>query len=450
MSTAVEQSDSQADDCTEDQAVLAGYVAQFPNPSALKKAASQVRDAGFKEFDCYVPFPVHGIDEAMGIKMTRLPYIVLACAAMGATTAIALQFFTNAFDYKYIISGKPFFSLPANIPITFELAVLFSAFGALLGMLALNNLPKFYNRLFLIDPFLKATSNGFFIAIEAKDPKFHETDTKEFLNSLQPSEVIPCLEPNNNVKIPKVLLPLAVCIMILGLVPLVIVARMRVTPSTTPRIELVHDMDYQPKLKTQRFSKMFADGRGMRPLIAGTVARGDLRHDTAFYEGLLPDQADEVDRSFLLPNAKKPDGTSVSLEALPWVTQIPLPVDEKLMARGQERYNIYCSVCHGLSGKGDGVITQRAMQLQAANPGVGTWLLPIALYSEPVRKQKVGQLFNTITHGVRKMPSYAAQIPVEDRWAIVLYLRALQESGSGNINDVPAEIREQLNAEPKP
>ncbi len=449
MSTAVEHSDSQADGSTENQGALAGYVAQFPNPSALIKAARQTREAGFKEFDCYTPFPVHGIDEAVGIKMTRLPYIVLACAATGALTAILLQFFTNAFDYKYIISGKPFFSIPANIPITFELAVLFSAFGALLGMLALNKLPQFYNRLFLIDPFLKATSDGFFLAIEAKDPKFHENDTKEFLASLQPSEVIPCTEPNENVKIPKILLPVAACILILGLVPLVIVAKMRITPQKTPRVELVHDMDYQPKLKTQRFSRMFADGRGMRPPIAGTFARGDLQHDTAFYEGLLPEKADEVNREHLLPNAKKEDGTSVGLDKMPWVSEFPVPVDEKLMARGKERYNIYCAVCHGLSGKGDGIITQRAMKLQAANPSVGTWLLPTPLYSEPVRKQKIGQLFNTITHGVRKMPSYASQIPVKDRWAIVLYLRALQESGSATIDDVPAEIREKLNAEPK-
>ena len=304
MSTAVEQTDSQADDCTGKQAALAGYVAEFPNPSALKQAAGQTREAGFKEFDCYAPFPVHGIDDVMGIKMTRLPYIVLACAFTGAITAVALQYFTNAFDYKYIISGKPFFSIPADVPITFELAVLFSAFGSLLGMLALNKLPKFYNRLFMIDPFLKATTNGFFLAIEAKDPKFHENDTREFLNSLKPIEVVACMEPNENVKIPKIFLPIAACILIFGLVPLVVIARMRVTPQTTPRIEIVHDMDFQPKLKTQRFSNMFADGRGMRPRIPGTLARGDLRHDTAFYEGLIPEQADKVNREHLLPNAK--------------------------------------------------------------------------------------------------------------------------------------------------
>ena len=150
-----------------------------------------------------------------------------------------------------------------------------------------------------------------------------------------------------------------------------------------------------------------------------------------------------------MPNAKNPDGTTVSLDKFPWVSEIPIPVNAKLMARGKERYNIYCAVCHGLSGKGDGFITQRAMKLQAANPGVGTWILPVALYSETVLKQKVGQLFSNITHGVRKMPSYSSQIPVEDRWAIVLYLRALQESGSQNIDEVPDEVRKQLTAEAK-
>ena len=449
MSTAVEQSDSQAEGCTEDQGTLTGYVAEFPNPTALKKAAAKTRDAGFKSFDCYVPFPVHGIDEAIGIKPTRLPYIVAACAAMGTIVAVFLQWFTNAYDYQYIISGKPFFSIPASVPITFELTILFSAFGALLGMFALNNLPQFYNRLFLLDPFLKATSNGFFLGIDSKDPKFHEKGTKDFLVSLGTADVISCIEPKTNTNLPKILFPIAACLMISSLVPLVIIAKMRVVPTNVPRFELIHDMDFQPKLKTQRFSRMFADGRGMRAPIAGTLARGDLQLDTALHEGLIQSEADQVDRNLLMPNAKNPDGTTVSLDKFPWVSEIPIPVNAKLMARGKERYNIYCAVCHGLSGKGDGFITQRAMKLQAANPGVGTWILPVALYSETVLKQKVGQLFSNITHGVRKMPSYSSQIPVEDRWAIVLYLRALQESGSQNIDEVPDEVRKQLTAEAK-
>ncbi|MBL4886431.1 MAG: DUF3341 domain-containing protein, partial [Planctomycetaceae bacterium] len=264
MSTAVEQSDSQAEGCTEDQGTLTGYVAEFPNPTALKKAAAKTRDAGFKSFDCYVPFPVHGIDEAIGIKPTRLPYIVAACAAMGTIVAVFLQWFTNAYDYQYIISGKPFFSIPASVPITFELTILFSAFGALLGMFALNNLPQFYNRLFLLDPFLKATSNGFFLGIDSKDPKFHEKGTKDFLVSLGTADVISCIEPKTNTNLPKILFPIAACLMISSLVPLVIIAKMRVVPTNVPRFELIHDMDFQPKLKTQRFSRMFADGRGMR------------------------------------------------------------------------------------------------------------------------------------------------------------------------------------------
>jgi len=426
---------------------LVGYVAQFDDVPSLMHAAEKTRDAGFKSFDCYTPFPVHGIDDAMGTKPTKLPFIVLGCAFLGATTAMGLQFFTNAFDYKHIVSGKPFFSIPSNMPVTFELAVLFSAFGALLGMLALNNLPRLYNRLFFIDPFLKVTTNGFFLGIESDDPKFDETETKSFLERMKPSRIEQCLEHHESVALPQFLGPLAVVALILGLVPLVIVARMRVMPSNVPRIEILHDMDSQPKVKTQTVSEMFPDDRAMRPILAGTIARGDYYDDIAFSEGLIPDQADSVDRSQLLPNAKNPDGTTVNLLEFPWITEFPVEVNQELMARGQERYNIYCATCHGMTGKGDGLVTQRAMALQKGSPGIGTWIKPITLYDEPIRKQAIGQLFNSITHGVRKMPAYGSQIPIDDRWAIILYVRALQYAGSQSIDELPKDIRQQLQAD---
>ncbi|MCA8988451.1 MAG: DUF3341 domain-containing protein [Planctomycetaceae bacterium] len=429
---------------------LAGYVARFEDVPSLLAAAEKTRDAGFSRFDCYTPFPVHGIDEAMGTKPTRLPFIVLGCAAMGATTAIALQYFTNAFDYKYIISGKPFFSIPSDMPVTFELAVLFSAFGALLGMLALNNLPRLYNKMFLIDPFAKVTTDGFFLGIEEEDPKFHPEETAHFLNSLHPVSVDPCMDPHESEALPQILLPLAAFLLIVGLIPLVLVARMRAMPSNVPRIEILTDMDFQPKLKTQRLTHVFADDRGMRPEIPGTLARGDFYADISFSEGLQTGVGDEVDRTQLLPNAKNPDGTTVNLSQVPWVSEFPLTVNAELMARGQERYDIYCAVCHGLTGKGDGLVTQRAMQLQAASPSVGTWIKPISLYDGPIKSQPVGQLFNTITYGVRKMPGYASQITIEDRWAIVLYLRALQQAGSGTIDSIPAEEQQRLRAEVTP
>ncbi|MCA8983558.1 MAG: DUF3341 domain-containing protein [Planctomycetaceae bacterium] len=446
MSAVVDPHGHSADAPVHRKPELAGYVARFSGQKSLMEAARKTRDAGFKRFDCYVPYPIHGLDHAMGMKPTRLPFIVLGCAVVGLLTAVLLQWFTNAFDYKYIISGKPYMSIPSSMPVNFELAVLFSAFGALFGMLALNQLPKFYNRLFLLDPFQKVTTNGFFLGIEAADPKFHSQDTKAFLENLKPLELTPCMEPHADARLPRVIAPIAVLLLVVGLIPLVLAARMRAMPSNVPRIELIHDMDFQPKLKTQRFSSMFADGRGMRPVIAGTLARGDLRADAAFYEGLIPDQADGVDRALLLPNAKNPDGTTVQLDQMPWVSEIPLPVDAALMERGRERYNIYCSVCHGLTGKGDGLVTLRAMELQRGSPGIGTWINPISLSADPIRQQRVGQLFNSITHGVRKMPAYGSQIPESDRWAIVLYVRALQRAGSGTLEDVPEELKAGLTA----
>ena len=104
------------------------------------------------------------------------------------------------------------------------------------------------------------------------------------------------------------------------------------------------------------------------------------------------------------------------------------------MRRGQRQYNIFCAPCHGLAGQGDGLVARRAQELQQ-----GTWIPPTSLHAEPVRNQPVGQLFHVISHGVRKMPSYAAQISVPDRWAIVLYLRALQRTQNARPEDVPPE-----------
>ena len=118
-----------------------------------------------------------------------------------------------------------------------------------------------------------------------------------------------------------------------------------------------------------------------------------------------------------------------------WVTDFPLVVDEAFIRRGQERYGIFCATCHGQGGDGDGLVTLRALELEQ-----GTWVKPTSLHAEPIRNQPVGQLFNSISNGVRKMPGYASQIPVDDRWAIVAYVRALQRTRTATSADVPSEV----------
>jgi hypothetical protein len=168
---------------------LYGLLAEFEKPGDLLEAAEKVRDEGFSQWDCYSPFPVHGLDDAMGLEDTRLPWVVLGAGATGLTVAILMQWWMNAVDYQLNISGKPLFSLPAQIPIAFELTVLFSAICAVLCMFAFNKLPQFYHPLFKSNRFKRVTNDRFFIAIETTDPKFDIERTEAFLRTLTDREI---------------------------------------------------------------------------------------------------------------------------------------------------------------------------------------------------------------------------------------------------------------------
>ena len=162
-----------------------GYLAEFESVDALLEATEKVRDAGFTRFDAFAPFPIHGLDESMGIRTSRLPRIVLGGGVTGACAGLLLQWWTNAFDYRYLIGGKPFFGLPVAIPITFELTVLLAAIGAFIGLLVANRLPELYHPVFPNAAFrARATTDGFFVAVEARDPRFDVVGTRSFLESL--------------------------------------------------------------------------------------------------------------------------------------------------------------------------------------------------------------------------------------------------------------------------
>ncbi|MBI2565416.1 MAG: DUF3341 domain-containing protein [Candidatus Schekmanbacteria bacterium] len=160
-----------------------GLVAQFDTPAAIFRACEKVRDAGYLRWDAHTPFPVHGLDKAMGLKPSRLPWISLVLALGGAATGLLLQWWTSAVEYPLIISGKPYFSWPAFVPVIFELSVLGGAAGAVFGMLFLNRLPQLYHALFRVDAFAKVTDDKFFISIEAADPRYDEQKTRKLLES---------------------------------------------------------------------------------------------------------------------------------------------------------------------------------------------------------------------------------------------------------------------------
>lgn len=161
-----------------------GLLAEFEDITAVYHAAQKCRDAGFTRWDVYAPVPIHGMDEAMGLKPSRVPFVVGVMAALGISGALALQWWTIAVDYPIPNGGKPLFAWEAALPITFELGVLLSAFGALFGMLILNALPMHYHPLLKKERFLRVSDDRFCIAVEARDPKFDLNGTRGFLESL--------------------------------------------------------------------------------------------------------------------------------------------------------------------------------------------------------------------------------------------------------------------------
>lgn len=173
--------------------------------------------------------------------------------------------------------------------------------------------------------------------------------------------------------------------------------------STEPPIHLIRHMQSVPRYDPQKANELFADGRAMRPLVEGTVARGQLRTDEHLYEGRVH-----------------------GIDA----TTLPMPVTPELLTHGRERFNIFCAPCHDAAGKGNGLVSQH-----------GFLPPPADLHQERLRGEPVGDFFRTISNGLRTMPPYAAQIPVADRWAIAAYIRALQLTDYAPLDAVPESVR---------
>ena len=163
---------------------LFGALAEFGNPHALYEACEKVRDAGFEKWDAHTPYPVHGLDKAMGMGPSKLAWICLICGLSGAFGGFMLQVWVSTVAYPMIIAGQPYLSWQAFVPVTFELGVISCALGAVIGMLALNRLPRHHHPLFNSVRFEAATDDKFFISIEAEDAKFGESETTSFLKSI--------------------------------------------------------------------------------------------------------------------------------------------------------------------------------------------------------------------------------------------------------------------------
>jgi mono/diheme cytochrome c family protein len=404
-----------------DELRVNGVLVEFEDPKTLMKAAETCRDDGWKDWDAHTPFPVHGLDDAMGIRPTILPIVVLGAGLTGLGLAVLMQWWMNAVDYPYLISGKPDFSLPANVPVIFELTVLLSAFACFFGVLIFNKLPNFWNPTQNSERFLRATADRFYIWFDAKDPKFASSLSNGYFDKLGGSFTEEVADDDSSSALPKPFLGIGITVVILSWVPLLYFMVAKHTTSETPPFHVVFDLDDQQHVRAQAFSKFFADGSGNRLPVEGTVARGELRTDDHLHAGKLPGQG-EGEFAATFPQQ--------------------IEVNAELLRRGHERYDIYCATCHGYTGHGDGMVHRRASLLGSTQ---GTaWVPPTSIHTEAVMAQPVGYLYDVVKNGIRNMPGYGHQIPVEDRWAIVLYLKALQRAEAVPFDELSPEDQQKL------
>ncbi len=168
---------------------LWGLAGEFADVERFLQAVEACRREGYVWFDAHAPIPVHGLDEAMEIRPSRLPRLVFLGGLIGCLAGLLLQWWTNGIDYPFRISGKPLFAFPPAIPVTFELTVLLAAFAAVLGMLVANRQPEFYHPLFELPAFARGSDDRFFVVVQAQDPLFDEAKTAELFKRLGAARV---------------------------------------------------------------------------------------------------------------------------------------------------------------------------------------------------------------------------------------------------------------------
>ncbi len=383
--------------------------ALFDTPDDIIHAAEKTKKAGYTRFDVNTPYPVHGMDDAMGLKPTMLPFCTLFFGLMGFFIALGLQWWTSGdpmpviggLDFKLpyfleryplVIGGKPLFSLPAFIPVMFELTVLLSALGTVGCLIAgFCNLPA--NGHPIQDSnYIRATAcDRYGVCIESTDPRFDLEEVKAFLIKAGGKEIEIHMENeplkiglSNNLGFGAILATVA--IVVSAKTYFVYNIMLYLPPWTW--------MSEQPKVLPQRVVEFLPASEAMMAPPKGTVARGFMPYR---YAG-NPDEA----ASNLLN---------------------PVPVTGESLKQGKNLFDIHCSVCHGYQGKGDSRLN-------------GQFPAPPSLHSEKNRNLEDGRFYHIITEGQNVMPGYAKHISEEDRWKIVNYIRALQRAVNAKESDL--------------
>jgi len=360
-------------------------LALYPSAQALLDAVPRVRERGLGRLEAYTPFPVHGLDEALGLKRSPLGAMVFGMGILGAFLALVFQWWTSAVDYPVRIGGKALFSWQAFVPIMFEVMVLLAAFTAGLGMLfLLNRLPWFGHPILHTRAIAAITRDRFALAIEADGGELDVEAAREALAAAG-GEAVEVVHAYTAPEGKRTVFPWRE---VAGVLVACIVAGV----VTFYGIRLFPVLPPMGHMEVQNKAVAF---RGMRSPVAGTVARGHLP----------------------LPVADVGEADAVLVN--------PLPRTPETLARGRLRYEQSCELCHGPLGQGKTALSE-AYQAQPAN-----------LQSATIRDYGDGRLFYVVSYGFSNMPGYAVDLSVDDRWAAVHYVRALQRSQNAREEDLP-------------
>lgn len=367
-----------------------GIAATFKTPDEIINAAKKVTSSGFVEFDVNTPYPVHGMDSAMKIKPSKLGFVTLVTGLAGASIALLFMYWTMSVNYPLVIGGKPFFALPAFIPVTFELTVLLATVSTVIAMIALFfRLPDNKHPLHDTEYMKSVSADKYGIVIESTDAKFDEAAVTDFLKKLNPLKIEVIYYPEEEsypIFQPKFIMLLAViAVVVSGGTYLMLNKLLYITPFNW--------MMEQDKLNPQHSSELFSDGYGMRTPVEGTVAKGFIPYP---YMG-------QTNPTEVLSNPFLPTKENIEL--------------------GKGKYFTYCSPCHGYFADGDS-------RLRGQFPN------PPTLHSNRAREFSDGMIYHIITNGQNVMPSYASQITREERWAIVNYVRVLQRAKNASESDL--------------
>jgi mono/diheme cytochrome c family protein len=374
--------------------VLYGISGIFNTPDEIMGASKATVKEGYKKFDTHTPYPVHGLEKAMNLKRSPLGYFAFFLGTTGLVVALLFMYWTMVVDYPMNIGGKPQFPLPAFIPVTFEVTVLLASVGTVSGMIVL--LFKFPNNrhpLHDTEYMTKVSSDKYGLIIEADDEKFDEESARAFLEKLGAVDIQNIyydeeeFSYKHKVLDPKFVGGLAmIAIVTSGATYFVLNKLLWMEPFTW--------MQYQPRYSAMAPTDFFDDGFSMRVPVEGTVARGFKPY----------------------AYAKMPDSAAKYMVN-------PLQPTERNLNVGERKYNIYCSPCHDYQGSG-----QARLNGQFPNPP--------SLHSAKVRDWEDGSIYHVITDGQNTMPSYASQLSVEERWQVVLYVRALQRALNAKEEDL--------------